>query len=50
MKKEIRQIINIQVNALKRLVRKMASDWNSRIYLIDWLAENGFDPSLEPDL
>jgi len=44
MKKEIRQIINIQVNALKRLVEKNGIRLEFTDYLIDWLAENGFDP------
>ncbi len=44
MKKEIRQIINIQLNGLKRLVDKNGIRLEFTEYLIDWLAENGFDP------
>jgi len=44
MKKEIRQIINIQLNGLKSLVSKNGIQLEYSDYLIDWLTENGFDP------
>ncbi len=44
MKKEIREIISIQVNALKNLVAKNGIQLEFSNYLVDWLAENGFDP------
>ena len=44
MKKEIREIISIQLNGLKNLVAKSGIQLNFSNYLIDWLAENGFDP------
>jgi ATP-dependent Clp protease ATP-binding subunit ClpB len=44
MKKEIRQIINIQLNGLKNLVSKSGIELSFSDYLVDWLAENGFDP------
>ena len=44
MKKEIREIISIQANALKSLVAKNGIQVEFSNYLIDWLAENGFDP------
>jgi len=44
MKKEIRDIISIQAHALKNLVAKNGIQLEFSKYLIDWLAENGFDP------
>jgi len=44
MKKEIREIISIQADALKTLVAKNGIQLEFSKYLIDWLAENGFDP------
>jgi len=44
MKKEIREIISIQADALKNLVAKNGIQLEFSKYLIDWLAENGFDP------
>ena len=44
MKKEIREIISIQVHALQLLVAKSGIQLEFSKYLIDWLAENGFDP------
>ncbi len=44
MKKEIRQIINIQLQGLRNLVSKNGMQLEYSDYLIDWLAENGFDP------
>jgi len=44
MKKEIRQIIHIQLLGLKRLVEKNGIQLQFTDYLINWLAENGFDP------
>lgn len=44
MKKEIRQIIHIQLQGLKRLVEKSGIQLQFTDYLINWLAENGFDP------
>jgi ATP-dependent Clp protease ATP-binding subunit ClpB len=44
LKKEIRQIINIQLNNLKDLVSKNGIHLEFSDYLVDWLAENGFDP------
>src|SRR6185436_6544603 len=44
MKKEIGDIISIQAHALKNLVAKNGIQLEFSKYLIDWLAENGFDP------
>jgi len=44
MKKEIREIINIQLRGLRDLVMKNGIQLEYSDYLIDWLAENGFDP------
>lgn len=44
MKTEIKGIINIQLEALKRLVSQSGIDLEFTDYLIDYLAENGFDP------
>ena len=44
MKKEIRNIINIQLKHLKELVAKNGIDLNFSDYALDYLAENGFDP------
>jgi ATP-dependent Clp protease ATP-binding subunit ClpB len=44
LKKEIRGIINIQLNSLKRLVAENGIHLQFSEYTIDYLAENGFDP------
>lgn len=44
MKKEIRGIIRIQLNDLKKLVAQSGLQISFSDYLIDYLAENGFDP------
>ena len=44
MRKEIRGIIRIQLNNLKRLVAENGIELQFSEYLLDYLAENGFDP------
>lgn len=44
LKKEIRGIINIQLNNLKKLVADNGIYLEFSEYLVDYLAENGFDP------
>jgi len=44
MKKEIKQIIHIQLHGLKSLVEKNGIQLQFTDYLLEWLAENGFDP------
>jgi ATP-dependent Clp protease ATP-binding subunit ClpB len=44
MKNEIRGIIKIQLNNLKELVSQSGIQLHFTDYLIDYLAENGFDP------
>jgi ATP-dependent Clp protease ATP-binding subunit ClpB len=44
MKNEIKGIINIQLNGLKKLVAQSGIHLEFTDYLIDYLAENGFDP------
>ncbi|HEY0751434.1 MAG TPA: AAA family ATPase, partial [Chitinophagaceae bacterium] len=44
MKNEIKGIIKIQLNELKRLVADSSIELKFSEYLIDYLAENGFDP------
>ena len=44
MKKEIRGIINIQLNNLKRLVAQSGIQLEFSDYALDYLAEKGFDP------
>ncbi len=44
MKKEIRAIISIQLNGLKKLVAQNGIQLEFTNYLVDFLAENGFDP------
>ncbi len=44
MKSEIRGIIRIQLEALKNLVAQSGIQLRFSDYLIDYLAENGFDP------
>jgi ATP-dependent Clp protease ATP-binding subunit ClpB len=44
LKREIRGIINIQLNSLKRLVAENGIHLQFSEYTIDYLAENGFDP------
>ncbi len=44
MKKEIRGIIRIQLNNLRKLVAANGIQLEFSDYLIDYLAENGFDP------
>lgn len=44
LKKEIRSIINIQLNNLKKLVAANGIELQFSDYAVDYLAENGFDP------
>jgi ATP-dependent Clp protease ATP-binding subunit ClpB len=44
MKTEIKGIIGIQLNSLKRLVQQSGIQLEFTDYLVDYLAENGFDP------
>ena len=44
MKKEIKQIIQIQLDGLKNLVAKNGIQLEFSDYLLEFLAENGFDP------
>ena len=44
MKKEIRKIIGIQLNNLKKLVAENGINLRFTDYAIDYLSENGFDP------
>ena len=44
MRKEVKQIIRIQLDNLKRLVAKNGIELDFSDYLLDYLAENGFDP------
>jgi ATP-dependent Clp protease ATP-binding subunit ClpB len=44
MKNEIKGIINIQLRALKTMVAKNGIDLVFSEYLLDYLAENGYDP------
>ncbi|HEV2355761.1 MAG TPA: AAA family ATPase, partial [Puia sp.] len=44
LKGEIRGIIRIQLESLQRMVAKTGVNLQFSDYLIDWLAENGFDP------
>jgi ATP-dependent Clp protease ATP-binding subunit ClpB len=44
MRKEVKQIIRIQLENLKRLVVKNGIELNFSDYLLDYLSENGFDP------
>jgi ATP-dependent Clp protease ATP-binding subunit ClpB len=44
MKKEIRGIIRIQLDHLKNLVLQSGIQLEFSDYLLDFLAENGFDP------
>lgn len=44
MKKEIKGIITIQLNALKELVARNGIDMSFSDYAIEYLAENGYDP------
>ena len=44
MKKEIRGIINIQLDSLRNLVAKNGIDLRFSDYALDYLAENGYDP------
>ena len=44
LKGEIRGIIRIQLEGLQRMVSKNGINLRFSEYLIDWLAENGFDP------
>jgi ATP-dependent Clp protease ATP-binding subunit ClpB len=43
-KKEVRKIIEIQLNNLKKLVKESGIDLAFTDYALDFLAENGFDP------
>jgi ATP-dependent Clp protease ATP-binding subunit ClpB len=44
MRKQVKQIIRIQLEGLKRLVAQNGIELRFSDYLIDYLAENGFDP------
>jgi ATP-dependent Clp protease ATP-binding subunit ClpB len=44
MKKEIRNIVSIQLNQLKHLLEESHIQLGFSDYLIDYLTENGFDP------
>jgi len=44
MKKEIKGIIKIQLNALKELISKNGIDLEFTDYALEYLAENGYDP------
>ena len=44
MKKEIKGIINIQLDSLRNLVAKNGIDLRFSDYALDYLAENGYDP------
>ncbi len=44
MKKEIKGIITIQLESLKQLVAKNGIELTFSEYLLDYLAENGYDP------
>jgi ATP-dependent Clp protease ATP-binding subunit ClpB len=44
LKKEIKGIINIQLNNLKKMVAANGIDLQFSEYAVDYLAENGFDP------
>lgn len=44
LKKEIRGIVNIQLNNLRKLVTANGIDLRFSEYTVDYLAENGFDP------
>jgi ATP-dependent Clp protease ATP-binding subunit ClpB len=44
MKKEIKGIINIQLNSLKKLVAENGIELQFSAYALDYLAENGYDP------
>lgn len=43
-RKEVRKIIEIQLNGLKKLVLESAIELSFTPYTVDFLAENGFDP------
>ena len=44
MKKEIKGIITIQLNELRKLVAKNGIDLQFSDYALDYLSENGYDP------
>ena len=44
MKKEIKGIISIQLNSLKKLVAQNGIDLQFSDYALDYLSENGYDP------
>ena len=44
LKKEIRSIVNIQLNSLKKLVAQSGVRLVFTDYAVDFLAEQGFDP------
>ena len=46
MKKEIKGIIHIQLEALQKLVAQNGIDLHFSDYALDYLAENGYDPQL----
>jgi ATP-dependent Clp protease ATP-binding subunit ClpB len=43
-KKEVKKIIEIQLNSLKEMVKKSAIELLFSDYAIDFLVENGYDP------
>ncbi|MER3470608.1 MAG: ATP-dependent chaperone ClpB [Chitinophagaceae bacterium] len=44
MRKQVKQIIRIQLEGLKKLVAQNGIELNFSDYLVDYLAEHGFDP------
>ena len=44
MRKQVKQIIRIQLEVLKKMVAQNGIELSFSDYLIDYLAENGFDP------
>jgi ATP-dependent Clp protease ATP-binding subunit ClpB len=44
LKNEIKGIVNIQLNGLKQLIAPTGIQLSFSDYVIDYLAENGFDP------
>lgn len=44
MHKQVKQIIRIQLDNLKRMVEKNGIELKFTDYLVEWLAETGFDP------
>jgi ATP-dependent Clp protease ATP-binding subunit ClpB len=44
MRKQVKQIIRIQLEGLRKMVRENGIELSFSEYLVDFLAENGFDP------